>query len=224
MRNKLIIFDLDGVLIESRELHYHALNDALRKVDDRYVIDREEHLSVYDGLNTTRKLEMLTERKGLPTSFYDQVWQDKQTATFELIKQFPKNPTLIEFFSNLKSQGIKVAVASNSIRETVKLALISIGVLEYVDYFVSNEDVRRPKPYPEMYWQCMTVLNALPKTTVIFEDSHIGREGALNSGAHLIPLKDSFDLTKDKIDDALDILNGIKKTNIPWRNKGQVVT
>jgi dTDP-glucose pyrophosphorylase len=65
----------------------------------------------------------------------------------------------------------------------------------------------------------MTVLNALPKTTVIFEDSHIGREGALNSGAHLIPLKDSFDLTKDKIDDALDILNGIKKTNIPWRNK-----
>jgi dTDP-glucose pyrophosphorylase len=65
----------------------------------------------------------------------------------------------------------------------------------------------------------MTVLNALPKTTVIFEDSHIGREGALNSGAYLIPLKDSFDLTRDKIDDALDILNGIKKTNIPWRNK-----
>jgi HAD superfamily hydrolase (TIGR01509 family) len=219
MRNKLIIFDLDGVLIESRELHYHALNDALRKVDVRYVIDREEHLSVFDGLNTTRKLEMLTERKGLPTNVYDQVWQDKQFATFELIKQFPKNDNLIQSFSELKKQGIKIAVASNSIRETVKLALISIGVLEYVDYFVSNEDVRRPKPYPEMYWQCMTVLNALPKTTVIFEDSHIGREGALNSGSHLIPLKDSFDLTRDKIDDALDILNGIKKTNIPWRNK-----
>jgi beta-phosphoglucomutase-like phosphatase (HAD superfamily) len=129
MRNKLIIFDLDGVLIESRELHYHALNDALSKIDEQFVIQREEHLSVFDGLNTTRKLEMLTEKKGLPTSVYDQVWQDKQTATFELIKQFPKNPNLIHYFSELKKQGIKIAVASNSIRETVKLALISIGVL-----------------------------------------------------------------------------------------------
>ena len=107
MRNKLIIFDLDGVLIESRELHYHALNDALLKIGGEFVIQREEHLSVFDGLNTTRKLEMLTERKGLPTSVYDQVWQDKQIATFELIKQFPKSPNLIRHFSELKKQGIK---------------------------------------------------------------------------------------------------------------------
>ena len=80
--SKLVIFDLDGVLIDSRELHYDALNDALRKVGEEFVITREEHLSKYDGLNTTRKLKMLTEQKGLPLSTYDQVWQDKQEATF----------------------------------------------------------------------------------------------------------------------------------------------
>jgi dTDP-glucose pyrophosphorylase len=121
-------------------------------------------------------------------------------------------------FANINSQGIKIAVASNSVRETVKLALLSIGVMEFVDYFVSNEDVSRTKPYPEMYWKCMTTLNALPKTTVIIEDSHIGRQGAIDSGAHLIPVKNSNDLTHDKVQEAIDILTGVVNKKIPWRN------
>jgi HAD superfamily hydrolase (TIGR01509 family) len=219
MQNKLVIFDLDGVLIESRELHYEALNDALRKVGTEYVITREEHLSLYDGLNTTKKLEMLSEKKGLDRKYFNQIWQDKQVATFNLIRQFPKNNKLRQMFAKLSSNGIKIAIASNSIRETVKLALLSVGVMEYVDYYVSNEDVKRTKPYPEMYWQCMTALNVLPKNTVIIEDSHIGRQGALDSGAHLIPVKDSYDLTMDKIDEAIDTLNGVIKKMIPWRDK-----
>lgn len=219
MQNKLVIFDLDGVLIESRELHYEALNDALRKVGNEFVITREEHLSLYDGLNTTKKLEMLSEKKGLDRKFFNQIWQDKQTSTFNLIRQFPKNNKLRQMFAKLSVNGIKIAIASNSIRETVKLALLSVGVMEYVDYYVSNEDVKRTKPYPEMYWQCMTALNVLPKDTVIIEDSHIGRQGALDSGAHLIPVKDSYDLTMDKIDEAIDTLNGVVKKMIPWRDK-----
>lgn len=218
-QNNLVVFDLDGVLIESRDLHYHALNVALSKVSEKYTISREEHLSRYDGLNTTKKLKMLTEDKGLPINYYDQVWQDKQSATFNLIRQFPRDDKLISFFKRLKEQNIKIAVASNSIRETVKLALISIGVIEYVDLYVSNEDVSRTKPFPEMYWQAMIKLNCLPKNTVIVEDSHIGRQGAIDSGAHLLPVKDSYDLTSDKIDDIIDILNGIKRKSIPWRDK-----
>jgi HAD superfamily hydrolase (TIGR01509 family) len=216
--NKLIIFDLDGVLIESRELHYEALNAALSRVSPQFIISKEEHLSTYDGLNTTRKLEILNERKGLDTKYFNQVWQDKQNATFKLIKEFPKNDFLMETFFQIKEQGIKIAVASNSVRETVKLALLSIGVLEYVDYYVSNEDVSRAKPYPEMYWKCMVAMNSLPKNTVIIEDSHIGRQGAIDSGAHLVPVKNSYDLTREKIQEAMDILNGVSNKRIPWRN------
>lgn len=216
--NKLIIFDLDGVLIESRELHYSALNTALSRVSPQFVISREEHLSTYDGLNTTKKLELLSEKKGLDRKYFNQIWQDKQTATFKLIKEFPRNDKLRQMFAIISQQGIKIAVASNSVRETVKLALLSIGVLEFVDYFVSNEDVSRTKPFPEMYWKCMTVLNAVPKTTVIIEDSHIGRQGAIDSGAHLVPVKNSYDLTYEKIEEAVDILNGVEHKRIPWRN------
>jgi HAD superfamily hydrolase (TIGR01509 family) len=217
--NKLIIFDLDGVLIESRELHYHSLNDALRSIDPKYVINRDEHLSIYDGLNTTRKLKLLSETKGLPAEFHDMVWQRKQLATFDLIKKFTVDNKLVDIFSRLKSAGYLIAVASNSIRETVKLSLLKIGIMEYVDCYVSNQDVVHPKPYPEMYWKCMTTLKALPRDTLIIEDSHIGRQGALDSGAVLLAVEDSHDVTWDKINTRLQQMNSQMTTNsIPWKD------
>jgi beta-phosphoglucomutase-like phosphatase (HAD superfamily)/dTDP-glucose pyrophosphorylase len=220
--NKLVIFDLDGVLIDSRELHYDALNDALRKVGEQYVISREEHLSKYDGLNTTRKLKMLTEDKGLPVSAYDQVWKDKQEATFLLVRGFCKEYLLQTIFRKIKARGYKIAVASNSIRETVKLSLLSIGVMDEVDYFVSNEDVTRAKPYPEMYWKCMTALNVLPKSTIIVEDSHIGRQGALDSGAHLLAVENAKEVNSEhmmqRIEDIMNTIEGTSKKSLPWRD------
>ena len=132
MRNKLVIFDLDGVMLDSRELHYDALNEALRKVGEEFVISREEHLSTFDGLNTTKKLNLLAETKGLPADKFDQIWQDKQQATFELIPNAPKNMSIQYIVTQLKRRGWKVAVASNSIRETVRIALDHIGILNKI--------------------------------------------------------------------------------------------
>lgn len=217
--NKLVIFDLDGVLIESRDLHYQSLNRALAKIDPKFVITREEHLSVYDGLNTTKKLEILSQRKGLEQKYFNQVWEDKQTATFDLIKQIPTDPYLISLFQQIKKRGYKIAVASNSIRETVKISLLSIGVMEYTDYFISNEDVKRTKPFPEMYWKCMTVLNSIPKTTIIVEDSHIGRRGAIDSGATLYSVKNTTDLNADDFLNFIDRQRQQEFTNmVPWKD------
>ena len=217
--NKLIIFDLDGVLIDSRDMHYHALNLALQSAGKNFVIGKDEHLSIYDGLPTSRKLEMLTERKGLPVSAHQQIWENKQRATIDIFSKLNPDSELIDYFKQLKSLGFYVAVASNSVRNTVKIVLLKLGVLEYVDYFVSNEDVARNKPFPEMYWKCMTACNAIPKNTVIYEDSHIGRQGALDSGAHLIAIENRYDLDQYKIDQAVEILNRNKKINIPWKSE-----
>jgi beta-phosphoglucomutase-like phosphatase (HAD superfamily) len=58
-----------------------------------------------------------------------------------LIKKFDIDYKLVDIFSKLKASGYMIAVASNSIRETVKLSLLRIGVMEYVDYYISNQDV-----------------------------------------------------------------------------------
>jgi HAD superfamily hydrolase (TIGR01509 family) len=216
--NNLVIFDLDGVLIDSREMHYDALNLALEKIDPKYVISRDEHLSLYDGLPTSRKLSMLTETKNLPVEKHQQVWEDKQKATLEIFSHLEHDYELMHYFQQLKHKDYQVAVASNSIRNTVKLVLLKLGVLEFVDYYVSNEDVVKNKPFPEMYWKCMTACNSLPKNTVIFEDSHIGRQGALDSGAHLIPIENRDDLNQEKINKVFKIFSTKRTTNIPWKS------
>jgi len=214
----LVIFDLDGVLVDSREMHYDALNRALEKIDSKYVITRDEHLSLYDGLPTSRKLSMLSENKNLPVEKHQQIWEDKQKATLEIFSDLEHDYELMHYFQQLKNRNYQVAVASNSIRNTVKLVLLKLGVLEFVDYYVSNEDVVRNKPFPEMYWKCMIACNSLPKNTVIFEDSHIGRQGAIDSGAHLIPIENRIDFNQKKINKVFEIFSTKRDLTIPWKS------
>ena len=63
MMIKLIIFDLDGVLYDSKNIHFKALNYALKNIDEKYEITLEEHLNIYDGLPTIQKLNNLTDQK-----------------------------------------------------------------------------------------------------------------------------------------------------------------
>ena len=217
--SKLVIFDLDGVLIDSRDIHYHALNRALAHIGQQYVIPYEEHLSSYDGLSTTVKLNKLTKEKGLPADSHTKVWELKQKATFDIFRELKQDDQLVSYFTHLKDCGFSIAVASNSIRNTVKIILLKLGILEYIDFYASNEDVKHPKPFPEMYWQCMTACKTLPKNTVIIEDSHIGRQGALDSGAHLVTVENRDDLSYNHIRQIETILGEDDKTTIPWKAK-----
>jgi HAD superfamily hydrolase (TIGR01509 family) len=205
---KLIVFDLDGVLVDAKELHYQALNGALYDFGEQYVIHREEHLSKYDGLNTTKKLKMLTEEKGLPEHVHDAVWKLKQQKTIEIIDQFYADNRLRGVLSNLKKEGYQICVASNSIRDTVKMMLVRKGLIDYIDFYYSNQDVQRPKPSSEIYLRCMIKAGVSPKETLIVEDSHIGRKAALESGAYLFPVKDSNDVDDKAIFTYIQSING----------------
>ena len=213
---KLVIFDLDGVLIDSKDYHYDALNEAL---GEEYAITREEHVSTYDGLPTTAKLELLSKNKGLPADRYEEIWRAKQENTLHIFKtKVDKDYELMGYFQQLSDEGYKIAVASNSIRNTVKIILLRLGLLEFVDIYVSNEDVVRNKPFPSMYWKCMMALGALPDDTVILEDSHIGRQGALDSKCHLVPIENRSDLNQAKVDRIKRILQS-EKQKVAWESK-----
>jgi HAD superfamily hydrolase (TIGR01509 family) len=180
---KLIIFDLDGVLVEAKQIHYDALNKAL---GEKYSISWDEHLSIYDGLKTNQKLEMLTERKDLPKENHKQVWDNKQKYTLEALQQLPPNLTLQSVFNALVEDGYKIAVCSNSIRKTVLTVLSKLGIIEFVDLILSNEDVKNSKPHPEMYWKAMSTIGVLPEETLIVEDSPYGLLAASRSRAHVM--------------------------------------
>ena len=161
---KLIIFDLDGVLVEAKNIHYEALNEAL---GPGYAISWNEHLSTYDGLKTTQKLEMLSEKKGLSKDNHKTIWEMKQNLTLEKLRALEPNAGLIQCMKNLVSEGYKIAVCSNSIRKTCLTVLSKLGLMEYMDLVISNEDVKNGKPHPEMYWKAISMMSCLPEETLI---------------------------------------------------------
>ncbi len=197
---KLIIFDLDGVLVEAKEIHYKTLNDAIEYVvGDEYVINMEEHLSIYDGKKTMEKLKMLTERKGLHPTFYDRIFRVKQNFTLEALRKLSPDTRLQTVMERLKNDGYMLAVCSNSIRRTVLTALGKLGLIEYMDLIVSNEDVKNSKPHPEMYWKAMSMMGVLPEETLIVEDSPPGLLAATRSRARILRVNNPKDLTLDKL-------------------------
>ncbi len=110
---KLIIFDLDGVLVEAKNLHFEALNEALTKVNPGYRIDWNDHLNQYDGLKTYQKLDLLTKQKGLPKEIHNDVWETKQQLTLKKLAELPASNSLQELMGSL-SKEYKIAVCSNS--------------------------------------------------------------------------------------------------------------
>lgn len=214
--SRLVIFDLDGVLLDSREIHYRTLNEALT-TNGYEPISREDHLSTFDGLSTSRKLNLLSGLGRVPTSAHTVVWTAKQAATEVQFQALKPDYELINIMDTLRQHDVRIAVASNSVRNTVKLALLNLGLMPFVDYWVSNEDVKRPKPFPEMYWACMTALGFTPRQTVIVEDSHIGRKGALDSGATLVPVENRNSLKSAIVDTILEAFPN-QEAAVPWRN------
>ena len=196
----LVIFDLDGVLIDSKEIHFNALNLALSEVGDDYVISRKEQDTIFEGLTTNVKLDILTKTKGLPRDLHEDIWRRKQEYSAKLFESTSEDEDLANIFRFIKSRGIKIAVASNSIRQTLDTCLKSLGVAGYVDYSLSNEDVEFPKPNPEIYNKCMEYLKATTENTVIFEDSEIGLRAALATGAKVEKVLNRKNIYFDRID------------------------
>jgi len=218
--NKLFVFDLDGVLVDSKEIHYLSLNQALGQVDPKYIIKEEDQRTTFEGLTTNQKLRILTDTRGLPEHYYDQIWKSKQEKSISFFNMLKKDEELIKIFTEIKNNNIKLAVASNSIKKTLEACLTSLGVISLVDFYISNEDGISPKPSPDMYNVCMNKLGASKNTTTVFEDSYTGRTAAILSGARLVTIKNRSDLTVTKIQNEISGLKQKPNVLIPMAGEG----
>lgn len=199
----LIIFDLDGVLIDSKETHYKSLNEALLEIDEKYVISKQDHANIFDGLSTNKKLEILTKTRGLPENLYNKIWASKQEKSIKFFDSIKIDEDLINIMKYIKSNNIKIAVASNSIKKTVESCLNNLGIIEFIDLYASNESVLNIKPSPDIYTKCMNHFGVDPKDTVIIEDSFIGKMSAVKSGGRLWAVDSRKDVTSNFINSIL---------------------
>ena len=195
---KAVVFDMDGVLIDAREWHYEALNRALALLG--YEITRYEHLSTYDGLPTKQKLQMLTVEHGLPEELHAFMNSLKQQYTLEFVATRCKPVFQHQYaLARLAQAGYQLGVASNSVRRTVEEMMERSDLLQYLDVIVSNEDVAKGKPDPEMYVKAMATLGVEPHEVVVVEDNENGVRAARAAGAHVLVVGSPEDVTLDAI-------------------------
>jgi len=189
MTIKAVLFDMDGVLIEAKEWHYESLNRALELFG--MPISRHEHETTYDGLPTRKKLEMLSREKGLPRGLHDFINEMKQAYTMEMVHTLCKPKFAQEkALSELKRRGYKIAVCSNSIRATVELMMQKAALTPYLDVQLSNQDVKAPKPAPDIYKKAMEIFGLEPHECLIVEDNENGIKAAQAAGGHLLVVQD----------------------------------
>jgi len=197
-----ILFDMDGVLIDAREWHYEALNLALAPFG--LEIDRDAHLATYDGLPTRTKLDMLTKSRGLPRNLHCFVNKMKQKYTVDMVRQRCHPMFQHQYaLSQLKTAGYKLAVCSNSIRQSLELMMQRAGLERFLDVMISNEDVMKPKPDPEMYLAAMSKLGLKPEQCIIVEDNEHGIRAAKASGARVLIVGNPDDVTYDRLQSAI---------------------
>lgn len=180
-----IAWDLDGVLFDSDELHYLAVNEVLRAYGEH--ITKAEHLATFKGLPTLKKCEMLTAMGRLPATAHGDVSRRKQAATREAISQAVRPSGRVGgLLLALSAAGWRQCCCSNSIRDTVRRILVQLEVVQYMDFYLSNEDVVRAKPHPDMYTKAATCFGISARELVVVEDAEPGRQAALAAGCALV--------------------------------------
>lgn len=163
-----LIFDLDGVLVDSHRMHQNALQHA--GLESGYEID------VSGDTPTVEKLR----RAGVPENLVPLVYARKR----ELYERTIRDATLynVELVALLDSIGHPVAVCSNSHRDSVHAVLQRMGLRQYVDVIVSASEVGASKPNPEVYRETLRRLKVPCSGAVVFEDSDDGIAAAKGAG------------------------------------------
>lgn len=205
---KLVALDLDGVIIDLCSAHKSSLDKALREVCN-YEISEQRHNETFNGLPTRVKLDILIEEGIVKPEDIDRICELKQKYTVEEIKKFSTDWEKVRLMEVLKSLGIKIAVVSNSIKNTIELVLNQIGIAEYIDIIVSNEDVQNPKPSDDPYRLAILLAGTSRENTLVVEDSEVGYRAAVDSGANVLRVNNATEVTIETINKYL----GYEKTD-----------
>jgi HAD superfamily hydrolase (TIGR01509 family) len=197
-----IIFDLDGVLFDGCDFHAETFIKALRLVRPDIEISREYHDIHLNALPTRNKLKVL----GLDADISEKVYTLKQEMTANNIGEYIKLDLKVQnICAELKSRNYRLFCVSNSIRQTIETCLQGMGVIDYFEGIISNQDTIEPKPSAEPYLTLYRKFNLNPKDCLILEDSPHGIESAMKSGANVLPVKNCNDVTLDLIIDTINI-------------------
>jgi len=178
-----LIFDMDGTLVDSGQLHEHAWTTLLQQYE--IPVDRVLMRSLA-GVPTKETIEILLATFQRPASAkLDDMNKRKESIVLEHVHRFVKPTALIELVK--KYHGVKpMAVGTGASTAEAHTILQLCGLDVYMDAIVGADQVANPKPAPDIFLRCAQLLGVKPDTCVVFEDSQLGLQAARSAGMKAI--------------------------------------
>jgi beta-phosphoglucomutase family hydrolase len=184
-RVKAVIFDMDGVLVDSEPFHVQTEKRMFRKMN--LDISDEEHAG-YMGTATDVMWKQIIGKRNLPIDIPEitELTIKEGLPYFYSLEKIDPMPGLIDLLEKLKSKNIPMAVASSSDPETIRIILEKSGLRKYFLQAVSSSEVGKSKPEPDVFLHAAKILGVLPENCVVFEDSKNGIKAAKAAGMYCI--------------------------------------
>ena len=187
---KAVIFDMDGVLVDNRDVHIESFSAWCQSRNLN--IDKRE-LVGYFGMGNDEIFPLVLKRDDLTAEDIHQFSQEKEAIYRTMIAQEIKPLAgLVELLKDLKSQGIKIAVGSSGIRENVDFVLEKCGIAEYFDAISDGTMASKAKPDPEVFNTAAKLLGFANDECVVCEDSFAGVEASRRAGMKVVVLATTF--------------------------------
>ena len=204
---KAVVFDLDGVLVNTDRFHYLAWKSILQDLGKDFSVEDNEQIK---GVARSRSLEILLQMKNIKMSEVEKmrVLRKKNNLYLEYITEIDEDYLLKgvkEFLELLKFNGLRTAIASTS--DNTSLVLEMTGLKKYFDVIIDGYKVKAPKPNPEVYLVSAIELQIEPDECAVFEDSRAGVLSAKRAGMKVVAVSERMIGEADKCVASLENLN-----------------
>lgn len=183
-----VIFDLDGLLIDTEIISYRLYCDLVKKYG--HYMSLEDYICNYSGKTSEGNMRTLINVYQLPISVEDGL-------AFEALREkeyFKKGVALksgaVELLSYLENRQFKILLASSSTKDRAIEVLKQNSINSFFDHMVFGTDVKRGKPFPDIYIKACEYAEEPPKNCLVLEDSEAGIQAAYSAGIEVICIPD----------------------------------
>jgi beta-phosphoglucomutase len=191
---KAVIFDFDGVIVDTEHLHYEAINTVLSQYGHSI---GEKEISENVGLTSRQVYTKLKEKLNLPEDVDTLVMKKREIYLVLAAKKAELMPNVAEFIQYLKANNFRVAIASSGFRVQIHTILDKYGLRGHFETIVSIDDVKNPKPHPEIYLEAIKRLGLKSSECIAIEDSDKGIASAKQAGIKVIAVPNEITKNQD---------------------------
>jgi beta-phosphoglucomutase family hydrolase len=211
-----VIFDMDGLMIETEHIHSQAFEHVLRKhgIEPEFNNDRIIHRPGRTGPENWR---IFKEKHGLEDEVDSLLTESRAVFKILLLQHMTPKEGLLSLIKKLQENNFKLALGSSASLKRINLILQKFGLFDIFDAIVSGENVKRGKPYPDIYLEVAKKLNINPENCLVLEDAESGIWAAHAAGMKIIAVPNRFTKSHD-FSKADRIVNSLKSVTIELIN------